>query len=62
MWLRAYEWICREIRDKRRALGYAEKKPNVPAEELQKLNDAIEILEWISTKVLAAKGEDDATD
>ena len=55
MWLRAYEWICREIRDKRRALGQAEKKPNVPAEELQKLNDAIEILEWLSQLVLGAK-------
>lgn len=55
MWLRAYEWICREIRDKRRALGHAEKKPNVPAEELQKLNDAIEILEWLSQLVLGAK-------
>lgn len=54
---KAYEYICRMIREKRQAYGRAEQKPNVTAEELRSLGESIEVMEWISVVVLAAKEE-----
>ena len=54
---KAYEYICKQIREKRQAYGRAEMKPGVSAEELRSLGESIRILEWISVVVLAAKEE-----
>lgn len=53
----AYEYICKEINNKRRSLGHAENRDGVTHEELENLQRAIDLLEWISGVVLAAKEE-----
>lgn len=51
---KALEWIERQIRQTRQALGRAEYKPGVKPEELENLRGKIEVLEFISGAVLAA--------
>lgn len=51
----AYEYLCREIRRKRIALGHAEQRQGVSPEELENLRVSIETLEWISQVVLGVK-------
>lgn len=52
---KTYEYLCREIRRKRIALGHAEQRQGVRAEELENLRVSIEIMEWISQVVLGVK-------
>lgn len=52
---KAWRFLEILIREKRQALGRAEQKPNVKAEELRSLGESIEVLEWISQLVLGAK-------
>ena len=54
---RALYWVERQIRKTRISIGQAEKKRNVPVEEMAYLNDTLEVLEWISQLVLGAKEE-----
>lgn len=56
---RALYWVERQIRKTRISIGQAEKKRNVPTEEMAYLNDTLAVLEWISQLVLGAKEEDD---
>lgn len=51
---KAFEWIEKQIRQTRQALGRAEYKPRVKAEELENLRGKIEVLEFISGAVLRA--------
>ena len=52
---RALYWVERQIRKTRISIGQAEKKRNVPVEEMAYLNDTLAVLEWISQLVLGAK-------
>lgn len=54
---RALYWVERQIRKTRISIGQAEKKRNVPIEEMAYLNDTLAVLEWISQLVLGAKEE-----
>ena len=49
---KALEWIERQIRQTRQALGRAEYKPGVKSEELENLRAKIELLEFISGALL----------
>lgn len=49
---KALEWIERQIRQARQALGRAEYKTGVKPEELENLRAKIELLEFISGAVL----------
>ena len=53
---KALKWLYGQLRQKRRFLGHAEYKPNVPKEEIERLEQAIEMIEWIIGKVL--EGDD----
>lgn len=55
---KALEWIERQIRQARQALGRAEYKPGVKPEELENLSAKIELLEFISGEVLKVDGAD----
>ena len=52
---RALRFVEIMIRDTRQSIGRAERKPGVRQEELENLNSKLEMLEWISGVVLAAK-------
>jgi hypothetical protein len=54
----ALNWLYGQLRQKRFALGRAERKPGVMAEEIESLENAIKIIEWIIGVVL--EGKDDA--
>lgn len=49
---RALKWLYGQLRQKRQFLGHAEYKLNVPKEEIERLEQAIEVIEWIIGKVL----------
>lgn len=51
---KALEWIEKQIRQTRQALGRAEYKPGVKPDELENLRGKIEVLEFISGAVLKA--------
>ena len=53
---RAFEWVEKQIRKTRIAIGHAEQKPNA-RNEVEGLYDKLEILEWLSQLVLGAKEE-----
>lgn len=53
---KALKWLYGQLRRKRQYLGHAEYKPNVLKEEIERLEQAIEVIEWIIGKVL--EGED----
>lgn len=53
---RALEWVEKQIRKTRIAIGYAEEKPNA-SEEISCLYGKLEMLEWMSQKVLAEREE-----
>lgn len=55
---KALEWIEKQIRQARQALGRSEYKPGVKPEELENLRAKIELLEFISGAVLKADGAD----
>lgn len=50
--IKALKWLYGQLRQKRQFLGHAEYKPNVPKEEIERLEQAIEVIEWIIGKVL----------
>lgn len=52
---KAQEWVEKQIRKTRVAIGNAESKPNVSHTELANLNDTLATLEWLSQLVLGAK-------
>ena len=49
---KALKWLYDWLRKKRQFLGHAEYKLNVPKEEIERLEQAIEMIEWIIGKVL----------
>lgn len=49
---KALEWVEKQIKKTRQALGRAEYKPGVKPEELENLRGKLELLEWISGAVL----------
>lgn len=53
----ALEWLYKQLRKKRQALGTADKRPGCTAEELANLQRHIEIIEYICGVVIA-KGEE----
>lgn len=53
---RALEWVEKQIRKTRIAIGHTERKPNA-SEETSRLYGKLEMLEWLSQKVLAAGEE-----
>ena len=55
---RALRFVEIMIRDTRQSIGRAERKPGVRQEELENLNGKLEMLEWISSAVLAAEDEE----
>lgn len=54
----ALKWLYGQLRRKRIALGQAEKKPNVTAGEIEDLQSAIEVIEWVIGVVLERNGEE----
>lgn len=48
----ALDWLYKQLKQKRIALGRAESKPNVNSSEIADIQWAIEILEWIIAEVL----------
>lgn len=48
----ALEWVERQIKKTRQALGNAERKAGVTSEELENLQRTIDVLEYISGEVL----------
>lgn len=53
----ALEWLYKQLRKKRQALGTADKRPGCTAEELANLQRHIEIIEYICGVVLAKEEE-----
>lgn len=53
---RALKWLYGQLRQKKHSLGIAEYKPNASRAEIENLEQAIEVIEWIIGKVL--EGED----
>lgn len=49
---KALEWVEKQIKETRQALGRAEYRPGVKPEELENLRGKLELLEWISGAVL----------
>lgn len=44
---RAQEWLCRELRRAKVALGRAEYRPGVTCEELDRLRGKTEAIDWL---------------
>ena len=55
----ALEWVEKQIRQTRQALGRAEYKPGVKADELENLRRRIDLLEFISGAVLKEDAPDE---
>lgn len=58
---RAFEWVEKQIRKTRISIGHAEQKPNASLDEIQNLYGTLDILEYISQKVLGAREEAEQT-
>ena len=52
---KALDWLYRQLKKKRIALGRAETKPNTPKSEMKNIRSDIETIEWIIGELL--KGE-----
>lgn len=48
----ALDWLYRQLKKKRMALGNAEKKPNISDSEIADISSAIDIIEYIIGAVL----------
>lgn len=57
MQYQALRWLYKQLREKRIALGRAEKKPNHTEEEIKNILSTIEIIEYI-IGIVNAKGEE----
>ena len=53
----ALEWLYKQLKKKRVALGNAESKPNVNGGEIEDIEYAIETIEWIIAVVLEKGGK-----
>lgn len=54
----ALKWLYGQLRRKRIALGQAEGKPNVDAVEVENLQSAIDVIEWLIGVVLERSSEE----
>lgn len=54
----ALKWLYGQLRRKRIAVGQAEKKPNVDAVEVECLQSAIDVIEWLIGVVLERSSEE----
>lgn len=54
----ALKWLYGQLRKRRIALGQAEKKPNVDAVEVENLQSAIDVIEWLIGVVLERSSEE----
>lgn len=54
----AYAFLCWEIKRSRIALGRAERKAGVTQEEIDNIQSRIELLEWISARVLEVEEDE----
>lgn len=52
---RAQEWVEKQIRKTRIAIGHAESKQSVNSSEVRNLYQRLNMLEWLSQLVLGAK-------
>ena len=52
---KALDWLYRQLKKKRIALGRAETKPNTPESEMQNIQSDIEVIDWIIGELM--KGE-----
>ena len=52
----ALEWLYKQLKQKRIALGNAENKPNVKESEINDIKSSLNTIEWIIGEVL--KGEE----
>lgn len=50
--MKALQYLYKKLKHARISLGRAEEKPNATAEEIARLQNKIEILEWLSAIVL----------
>lgn len=55
---KALKWLYGQLRRKRIAVGRAEKKPNVDAVEVENLQSAIDVIEWLIGVVLERNSEE----
>lgn len=49
---KALKWLYGQLKKERIALGRADSKPNSSRDEIEHLEQAIEVIEWIIGKVL----------
>jgi hypothetical protein len=57
MFEQALQFVEKMIHQTRKSIGFAEQKPNASRDEIDNLYRKLEILEYISQLVLAAKGD-----
>lgn len=57
MFEQALQFVEKMIHQTRKSIGFAEQKPNASRDEIDNLYRKLEILEYISQSVLAAKGD-----
>ena len=55
--MQALDWLYRNLKKKRMALSYAEKKPNVLTDEIDSIKSDIEAIEYIIGVVVSEGGE-----
>lgn len=54
----ALEWLYRELKRAKIALGYAESRPGVTREELDNLQRKIAVIDWMIPLVIKAQEEE----
>lgn len=54
----ALEWLYRELKRAKIALGHAESRPGVTREELDNLEQKIAAIDWMIPLVIKAEDED----
>lgn len=53
----ALEWLYRELRKAKIALGHAESRPGVAREELDNLQRKIDVVDWVIPLVIKSEDE-----
>jgi len=53
MFEKALDFLYRQLKDTRIALGHAEHRPGVKQDELDNLRGRIDVIEWLTAVVLA---------
>lgn len=46
------DWLYKQLKQKRIALGKAESKPNMPQSEIDGIKSAIDTIEWIIAELM----------